>query len=119
MWFGAIMGAVLYIGGNATSNNDETIIKMVGFSPYMSDTETSEETTEESETLGTITTITTTTKDYEYKKDFFTLMEMQNQWSLLYMLQNGLMMTLPYLYMFLIESSIMITYSMFYFNYYL
>ena len=47
MFFGTLMGAVNYLAGVAVSVNDDTIIKMLGFTPYKDEDEETTKTIEE------------------------------------------------------------------------
>lgn len=114
MFFGTLMGGTLYLAGTAISVKDDTIIKMVGFSPYASSSDDTTKTVSETDSVGTTTTITTVSKIYEVKKDLFGLQEMQENWGMLFLMQRTLQIALPYLYLGLLEGAVGLVFSLLY-----
>merc|ERR1712147_270406 len=106
MFFGTLMGAVNYLAGVAVSVNDDTIIKMLGFTPYKDEDEETTKTIEETASSGTFTTTQTITTITKYPKDLFGLMEMQENWGTVFMLQKTLQATLPFLYLGMLETAV-------------
>lgn len=92
------------------SVNKETILKMVGFTADL-----------ENELGATMTTTLTssgdTTKvdvsqDEERKKDFFELYDVFENWNTLFMSQRMLQMVLPYAYVALLETAVVMVFVM-------
>lgn len=103
LFFGLMMGSVLYLSGLAVSVQDDTIIKMVGFSAYEDTDDDTTKTIAETASGGTTTTTTTIETYKETKKDFFGLYDMQNNWGRIFKLQRQLQMGLPFLYIGILE----------------
>ena len=109
--FGALLGAVDYLGGIALTYDSQSLLNMLSF---FDKTKTS------------VTTISTTTVDaegssvftktankYGYrKKDLFTLYDMQGNWGNLFWSQRLLQMVQPYVYIAMIEIAVAIVFAL-------
>jgi hypothetical protein len=88
--FGFIYGAVDYAAGVALSVNQETILKMMSFSPQGGSYTTSTQTTTSDANAGTTTTTTSITKTVDRKKDFAALNDLLTVWPDLFWMQRYL-----------------------------
>lgn len=59
---------------------------------------------------GDVTTITSVTQNTETKKDFFAMNDVMNLWANLFFFQRTLQMSLPFAYILLLETAVVMVY---------
>ena len=100
--FSVVCGSMNYIGGQLVSAKAEIIMSMLGFNTK-SDSSSQTITKRTTAASGATTTDTQSTYTGKRPKDFLTIYELQQNWELFYVLQRGIMIVSPYLYIFAIE----------------
>lgn len=98
-------GATNYMAAIGLSVNNDTILRMTGFLSADDSDTTIEKTVNKDIDGGEITTITNVTQGTEVKKNFFAMYEVMNIWGSLWFFQQTLQMSLPFLYIFMLESA--------------
>ena len=109
--FGALVGAVDYLGGIALSYNKQYMLNMLSFydKTKISTTTTTTETVDPSG----YGKFTKKLEKYGYrKKDLFSLFEFQDLWSNLFWSQRILQMVIPYIYISIIEVAIGVVFGL-------
>jgi hypothetical protein len=114
---GMIYGVTNYMAAVGLSVNNDTILMMTGFmSKAGDDTSVTKEVFSSED--GDVTTITSVTQNTETKKDFFAMNSLMNIWGDLYFFQQTLKMTLPFVYILLLETAVVMVYVATVLNYF-
>ena len=105
--FGTLFGSTDYVAGLAISVNKATINRMVGFAPRDIEVVTTR-TTSNRDSAGGVTQTATITAISDRKKDFFAMSEMLKYWQVLFYSQRFLQKVLPYVYLIVLEGSVLL-----------
>ena len=116
MLVGLLYGAVNYLAATGLEVNNDTLLQMTGF---MSKPDDDTVITKGTYLVdgGTVTTTTSVTQNTEAKKDFFAMNDVMTLWNSLFMFQEGLKMILPFLYVLLLETAVVMVSAMSLFTY--
>ena len=101
---GTVFGGINYIGGRGICYMKTTMLEMVGFHAHEVTKNTVNATSVTTPTQGTITTTITQAKTYERKKDIFGLVEILEEWPMLFWSQKFMQLVLPYAYLGMLDT---------------
>lgn len=110
--FGVLVGSLDYVAGWAVTIRKVTLLEMTGFHAHTAVKTTTETKTSTTALNGTVTTATANVKTYERKKDIFSLNEILENWPILFWSQRFLQLSLPYMYLFLIDAFVVMAVSL-------
>lgn len=115
---GLLYGATNYMASIGLSVNNDTILTMTGFmSKADSDTTITRETITDMDGVS-VTTITNVSQNTEAKKNFFAMNEFMSLWDSLFFFQQSLQMLLPFLYIFMLETAVVMVLVLTVLNYF-
>ena len=105
---GMFVGSTTLLAGKNLTVNNKTILQMIGFTKH-SDTE---DNISQVTTSGTYTYTIKLSEVEKEKKDFYYMFKFYQKWGLLFLMQNMVQEVLPYLYIAMLETSVLMVFSL-------
>jgi len=105
---GMLVGSTNYLAGKGMEVNNKSILQMIGFTGSKEESANIEQVTTDG-----LNTYTITLSEIEKeKKNFYYMFKFYQKWGLLFLMQNAIQELLPYLYIAMLETAVLMVFSL-------